>query len=232
MPRPPRFVLPGHTLHLIQRGNNRSSCFLDDADHACYLAALHHASVGASCPVHAYVLMPNHVHLLVTAGDARAPARMMQALGRRYVRYFNQRHGRTGTLWEGRYRSSLIDSERYFLSCSRYIETNPVRAGLVRSPDEYPWSSFRSNAEGQPDFLAQRHPVYLALGRWGSTRREAYRTLFDTPLAVPILDAIRRATSKGTVLGFDDSRASQVRALRRPLSRATHAASQHSRGAD
>ena len=203
MPRPPRAVHPGHTFHLIQRGNNRSACFIDDEDRACYLAALHHASARVRCPIHAYVLMTNHVHLLVTAGDACAPSRMMQALGRNYVRHFNERHGRTGTLWEGRFRSSLIDSERYFLLCSRYIETNPVRAGLATRPDEYRWSSFRSNAEGRPDPLVQRHRVYLELGRWKSTRCDAYRALFETPLGAPVLDAIRRATNKGIRLNFD-----------------------------
>ena len=232
MPRPPRVVLPGHTLHCIQRGNNRSSCFVDDEDRACYLAALHHASVRARCPIHAYVLMPNHVHLLVTAGEPRAPARMMQALGRNYVRHFNERHGRTGTLWEGRYRSSLIDSERYFLQCSRYIESNPVRAGLVSGPEEYEWSSFRSNAEGQPDALVRRHAVYLALGRWGATRRAAYRALFETPLDARVLDAIRRATNGGSALGFDDSRSSLERALGRPLSRGKHGGDRRGRDAD
>ena len=222
MPRPPRTVLPGHTLHLIQRGNNRSSCFVDDQDRACYLATLHHSSERARCPIHAYVLMTNHVHLLVTANEARAPARMMQALGRNYVRYFNERHGRTGTLWEGRYRSALIDSERYFLQCSRYVETNPVRAGLVRRPGEYAWSSFRSNAAGRPDELLRRHPAYLALGRRESTRHEAYRALFETPLDSPLLDAIRCATNNGMPLGFDDRRLDQERALGRPLSRGKH----------
>ena len=219
MPRPPRVVLPGHTLHIIQRGNNRSPCFADDEDRAIYLAALRHSSESAHCAVHAYVLMPNHVHLLVTAGEARSPARMMQALGRNYVRHFNDRHGRTGTLWEGRYRSSLIDSERYFLQCSRYVETNPVRAGLARRPEDYHWSSFRSNAEGQPDALVRRHAVYLALGRWNSIRREAYRALFQTPLDASVLDAIRRATNKGIALGCDDSRSDLQRALGRLVSR-------------
>lgn len=232
MPRPPRVVLPGHTLHLIQRGNNRSPCFVDDQDRARYLVILHHSSVDARCPVHAYVLMTNHVHLLVTASEARAPARMMQALGSTYVPQFNERHGRTGTLWEGRYRSSLIDSERYFLQCSRYIETNPVRAGLVSKPGEYRWSSFRSNAYGQPDALVRRHAVYLALGRWDSIRREAYRALFETPLDSPVLDAIRRATNKGVVLGFDDSRSELERTLGRPLSRGRRGEDRRRRGAD
>ena len=211
MPRPSRVVLPGHTLHLIQRGNNRSSCFADDDDRAQYLQALRHASEDARCPVHAYVLMTNHVHLLITAGATRAPARMMQALGRRYVRYFNERHGRTGTLWEGRYRSSLIDSQRYFLDCSRYIEMNPVRAGVVNSPGAYRWSSFGSNAHGQPDVLVRRHAEYLALGRVESVRREAYRALFETPLDSLVVDAIRRATGKGLVLGFNDPSGAGVR---------------------
>lgn len=222
MPRPPRVALPDHVLHLIQRGNNRTTCFVDDEDRKRYLAALLQVSERTRCPIHAYVFMTNHTHLLVTAGEAGAPARMMQALGRKYVRYFNDRHGRTGTLWEGRYRSSLIDSERYFLQCSRYIETNPVRAGLVSSPADYRWSSFRSNAEGQPDSLVRRHPVYLALGRSVSTRREAYSALFGKPLAPPELDAIRRATNQGLVLGFDDRRSELERQLGQRLSRSTH----------
>jgi len=156
---------------------------------------------------------------------------MMQSLGRCYVRHFNERHGRTGTLWEGRYRSSLIDSERYFLQCSQYIETNPVRARLVLGPGEYRWSSFRSNAYGQADALVRRHAVYLALGRWESNRREAYRALFDAALELPMLDAIRRATNKGVVLGFDGSGPELERALGRSLSRGKHGGDRRSRGA-
>ena len=215
MPRPPRFVLPGHTLHLIQRGNNRSGCFVDDEDRQQYLRALLHASERARCAIHAYVLMPNHAHLLATAEDALAPARMMQSLGRIYVHYFNRRHSRTGTLWEGRYRSSLIDSERYFLQCSRYIEMNPVRAGMASEPAKYRWSSYRSNAEGEPDIIVRRHPVYLALGRSSPARREAYRALFDTPLPWPVLDAIRRASSRSIVLGAGDSTSIPIRRVDR-----------------
>ncbi|MBW8771310.1 MAG: transposase, partial [Gemmatimonadetes bacterium] len=177
-------------------GNNRSSCFVDDEDRRHYMAALIHASERARCAIHAYVLMPNHSHLLVTADDARAPARMMQSLGRKYVPYFNKRYGRTGTLWEGRYHSSLIDSERYFLLCSRYIEMNPVRAGIVNEPGTYRWSSFRSNAEGHPDTLVRRHPVYLSLGRGAAARRAAYRALFDVPLLSIELDTIRRVKKR------------------------------------
>ncbi|HKP15651.1 MAG TPA: transposase [Gemmatimonadaceae bacterium] len=231
MPRPPRVVLPDHTLHLIQRGNNRAACFTDDSDRKRYLLALLQVSERTRCTIHAYVLMTNHAHLLVTAGEADAPARMMHALGTRYVRYFNDRHGRTGTLWEGRYRSSLIDSERYFLQCSRYIETNPVRAGLVSSPADYHWSSYRSNAEGHPDPLVRLHPVYFALGRSVPARREAYRALFGTPLAPPELDAIRLATNQGLVLGFDDHRSELERMLGRRLWRSTHGGDRRSAAA-
>jgi putative transposase len=195
--------LPGHTLHIIQRGNNRGLCFIDDEDRERYLTALHRASDRARCAIHAYVLMSNHTHLLVTAADVSAAARMMQSMGPAYVRYFNRRHGRTGTLWEDRYRSGLIDSERYFLQCSRYIEMNPVRAGMVNEPGAYRWSSFRSNAQGAFDVLVRRHPVYLALGRENTARREAYRALFDTSVDSTMLDAIRRATNKGAALGVD-----------------------------
>ena len=218
MPRPLRFILPGHTLHVIQRGNNRAPCFVDDEDRAHYLATLRHASDRARCAIHAYVLMSNHAHLLVTAADASAPARMMQSLGRTYVRRFNWRHGRTGTLWEGRYRSGLIDSERYFFQCSRYIEMNPVRAGIVNEPGAYRWSSFKSNARGEFDELVRRHPLYLALGCQNGARHEAYRALFDTPLEWTVLDAIRRATNRGVVLGVDDHSSSPPpRAERRRL---------------
>jgi putative transposase len=231
MPRPPRLVLPGHPLHLIQRGNDRQPCFRDDGDRATYLATLLHASERGRCDVHAYVLMTNHVHLLVTAREASAPSRMMQTLGREYVRYFNERHGRTGTLWEGRFRSSLIDSERYFLRCSRYIETNPVRAGMVHEPGAYRWSSFRSNAEGWPDALVRRHEVYLALGRSVSARREAYRALFETSLEPSTLDSIRRAARGGRALGFDDSRSEIEDALGRSLSPGPHGGTRRRRAA-
>lgn len=203
MPRPLRFVLPGHTLHIIQRGNNRFACFRDDRDRERYLAVLRDASQRARCTIHAYVLMTNHSHLLVSADEARSPARMMHSLGGKYARYFNTRHGRTGTMWEGRYRASLIDSERYFLVCSRYIESNPVRAGIVREPAGYRWSSYRCNAEGEIDVLVREHPVYLSLGRDQAERRETYRALFAAPIASTMLDAIRRATNSNVRLVVD-----------------------------
>ena len=153
MARKPRFNLPGVPQHVIQRGNNRESCFFDAEDYRCYLDALGHASKQCGCAVHAYILMTNHVHLLVTQERRDGVSAMMQSLGRRYVRYINDRHRRTGTLWEGRYKAALVDSERYLLACYRYIELNPVRAGMVELPGRYPWSSYRYNALGMPDSL-------------------------------------------------------------------------------
>jgi putative transposase len=178
-------------MHLIQRGNNRTAVFVDRADRELYLCALRDTSRRAGCAIHAYVLMTNHVHLLATPAETRSPALMMQALGRRYVRYFNDRHGRTGTLWEGRYRSRLIDSERYLLACSRYIELNPVRAGLAAVPAAYRWSSFRSNGEGAPDHVITAHSAYRALGMSWAERRSAYRALFALPLDAESIVAIR-----------------------------------------
>jgi putative transposase len=166
--------------------------------------------------------MTNHVHLLITATHASSPARMMQMLGRSYVRYFNDRHERTGTLWEGRYRSTLVDCERYFLTCSRYVESNPVRAGMVERPDLYRWSSFRCNADGAPDALVTPHPVYMALGKGVWTRRDAYRALFSSALDPDELDAIRRATNRGTVLGSTRYREMLEEAVQRRLSRLSH----------
>jgi len=131
MPRPPRLELPGVPLHVIQRGNNRAACFFGEVDRRFYLQCLAKSAARTDCAIHAYVLMTNHVHLLVTPGAPGSAAAMLQDIGRRYVRVINTIHGRTGTLWEGRFKSSLVDTERYLLTCHRYIELNPVRAGLA-----------------------------------------------------------------------------------------------------
>jgi putative transposase len=209
----------GQPLHVIQRGVNRTACFVDDVDRTCYVRALRVASERAGCDIHAYVLMSNHVHLLITPRDARSPSRMMHMLGRAYVRYFNDRHGRTGTLWEGRFRSSLVDSERYFLVCSRYVELNPVRAGIVSRPGDYRWSSFRCNAHGERDALVTPHPIYMALDWTACTRRASYRTLFDSPLEPRVMNAIRRATKSGLSVGETVGRVSLEDALRRRQAR-------------
>src|SRR5210317_2260739 len=163
MPRRPRFNLPGIPQHIVQHGNNRAPCFFDEKDRWQYLEDLAESAEKYLCEIHAYVLMTNHVHLLVTPKGKFAVSQMMQALGRRYVYYVNHRYGRSGTLWEGRYRSSLVDSEAYLLACMRYIELNPVRAGMVTHPAEYQWSSYRINAQDEASELICPHTLYLAI---------------------------------------------------------------------
>ncbi|MDB5936693.1 MAG: transposase, partial [Massilia sp.] len=149
MARAPRPVLPDVPLHITQRGNNRLNCFFGEIDYLVYLELLRAAAQDASCDLHAYVLMTNHVHLLITPKDERGPASLMKSLGERYVQYVNRRYARTGTLWEGRYHSCLVQSERYLMVCQRYIELNPVRAMLADNPARYQWSSFLCNAYGK-----------------------------------------------------------------------------------
>lgn len=179
MARLPRLDLPGVPQHVVQRGNNRAACFADDEDYLGYRGGLADAATQCGCAIHAYVLMTDHVHLLVTGMERGAVSRMMQRLGRRYVASFNLRHGRTGTLWDGRFKTSLIDSQHYLLACHRFIELNPVRAGMVADPVTYRWSSFRCNALDAPDALVTPHPVYLQLGADRVRRLAAYRALFE-----------------------------------------------------
>lgn len=230
MPRPPRFVLPGQPLHLIHRGNNRSALFLSSEEFRHYRQVLHDASVRTACAIHAYVLMTNHVHLLVTPTQTNSAARLMQTIGRAYVHWFNNRHRRSGTLWEGRYRSTLIDSDEYLLACSRYIELNPVRAGMAAQPENYSWSSFRHNACGEMDPLVTSHALYDNLGAESVARCEAYRALFRRPLDCVVVDAIRQATQKGTVLGRATFTVELERALERRLSRWPHGGDRRSEG--
>ena len=203
MPRKPRYYLPDVPCHVIQRGNDRQACFRAPADFQVYLETLATASERYGCSVHAYVLMTNHVHLLMTPTDREGISRTMQALGRRYVRYFNQQHGRTGTLWEGRHKASLVDSESYLLTCYRYIELNPVRAGMVNSPADYRWSSFRANANGQHDPLIVPHDEYLSLGTRVEDRLAAYRTPFADAVSEEQLQAVREAATLCVPLGAE-----------------------------
>lgn len=203
MARQPRIDVAGCPQHLIQRGNNRQPCFLANTDRHRYLDWLRRAATDYGGCVHAYVLMSNHVHLLATGAEQGALGRMMQSLGRNYVRYFNSRHQRTGTLWEGRFKSSLVDSERYLLTCYRYIELNPVRAGIVDHPERYRWSSFSCNARGQNNALITPHEAYLALGNTKTERTTAYRRLFKYPLPENDITRIRATINQGKVLGSD-----------------------------
>lgn len=201
MARKPRFNLPGIPQHIIHRGNNRQACFHDEHDYRHYLADLRQAADKNDCRVHAYVLMPNHVHLLVTPMAEHGVTHLMQDVGRKYVRYVNHRYQRTGTLWEGRYKSSLIDSEAYLLACMRYIELNPIRAGLVQRPEDYLWSSYASNAHGKNDALLTPHPLMAHLEMDTKTWQRVYRDLFRRPLAQDTVDSIREALNQELVLG-------------------------------
>jgi len=203
MARQPRFFVPGVPLHVIQRGNNRENIFCKSEDYRFFLDILLDACRIHGVSVHAYVLMTNHVHLLATPAGVDALPRVLQSVGRRYVWHFNRRYGRTGTLWEGRYRATVIDSERYFLTCMRYIEFNPVRAGLADHPAQYSWSSCPANAQGVVDKLVTPHQLYERLGRSGEDRQGAYRQLLQVRPDDADIKAIREATNKNWALGDD-----------------------------
>jgi putative transposase len=201
MTRRPRLVLSAVPLHIIQRGNNRAPCFACETDYLVYLALARQYAAEAACQIHAYVLMTNHVHLLLSSESTTGPSVLMRRLGQHYVQYFNRNHGRTGTLWEGRFRSCLVESERYLLICQRYIELNPVRAGMVAEPGQYLWSSYRANALGVDDSLLTPHLIYTGLGKHGGERHAAYRSLFMEALPDDMLARIRRASNSNTAFG-------------------------------
>lgn len=203
MARLPRLYLPGCAQHVIQRGNNREPCFYDEADYKAYLSFLKDAATQYQVAIHAFVLMTNHVHLLVSPSSEQGVSRMMQAQGRKYVQYFNFTYGRTGTLWEGRYKSTLVDADNYLLTVYRYIELNPVRASMVAHASEYPWSSYQGNALGKPIQLLTPHALYRQLGKTELDRQNAYRELFRGHMPEHDLTAIRDATNKAWVLGDD-----------------------------
>lgn len=218
MARLPRFILPHLPQHVIQRGNNRQAIFSANADYAFFLEKLGAAAMKHACAIHAYVLMPNHVHLLVTPEHADRIGKMMQMLGRYYVQYYNYRYGRTGTLWEGRYRATLVDTEQYFLTCMRYIELNPMRAsGMASHPSQYPWSSYRFNALGEANALLTTHEEYRRLGGTDDERQAAYRRLFCTQISDETLEEIRDATNKAWVLGSDRFKRTLVSQVPRPI---------------
>ncbi|MEK7207753.1 MAG: transposase [Pseudomonadota bacterium] len=222
MARLPRIVVPGQPLHIIQRGNNREPCFFADEDYRFYLDSLKDASSRYGCRVHAYVLMTNHVHLLLTPEAVESPSALLQSVGRRYVHYVNQVYRRTGTLWEGRFKSALIDSDRYLLTCSRYIELNPVRARMVEQPGDYRWSSYRHNALGQVDALLTSHFLYEGLDTDAMQRCAAYRSLFSVQADPVELQAIRTATETGTILGNDRFKENIEATLKRRIERLPH----------
>lgn len=203
MPRQSRLIVPEIAVHIIQRGNNRDACFRNESDYLVYLLHLQDLSSKLGCGVHAYCLMTNHVHLLVTPASREACISLMQNLGQRYVQYFNRRHARTGTLWEGRFRSCIAESARYVLACYRYIELNPVRAGMVSRPVDYPWSSHAVNLGVRDDTLTSPHPEFIALGSNALARHAAYKGLFEEDLKPSLLAEIRGATNAGYPLAGD-----------------------------
>jgi len=204
MGRPPRLELAGVPLHVVQRGNNRAACFFNDVDRRFYLKCLREAVAARGCLLHAYVLMTNHVHLLVTPSEEGAVGAMMQDIGRRYVRIINNIHGRTGSLWEGRFKSSLIDSEDYLLLCHRYIEANPVRAGMVAQAGDYAWSSHKHFIGARTDPAITEHPLFLGLAADKEQCQRTFAALSNERLEARVVEEIRLAINTDSALGSDD----------------------------
>ena len=201
MARLPRLTLTDYPHHVILRGNNRQPIFAGDADRLRMLSLMEEHGRAHGVEIHAYVLMDNHLHLLATPEDAQGLSRLMQSLGRRYVAWFNHKYQRSGTLWEGRFRASLIDSERYFLTCMRYIELNPVRAGLCASPQEFAWSSCSHHLGSRRDLLVTDHPLFWSLGNTPFERDAAYGELLGQGLAEDDRRKLTEAVLRGRPLG-------------------------------
>jgi putative transposase len=219
MARQNRLILPGVAVHITQRGNDRADCFRRDSDYMVYLLHLCELAEKLECAVHAYCLMSNHVHLLITPATAEGCTGLMKNLGQRYAQYFNRAHERTGALWEGRYHSCIVESPRYVLACYRYIELNPVRAGIVEHPHAYPWSSHAANAGFRADRMLTPHVELLALSEDPLRRRESYRGLFEEACESAVIGEIRSATLGGYPLGSDGFKAALASTARRKLDR-------------
>lgn len=209
--------LPGIPSHVIQRGNNRTACFFSEQDYRFYLTCLDEARRKYNVAVHAYVLMTNHVHLLMTPDCPMGIPRVMQSIGRRYVQYVNYAYRRSGTLWESRHKASLIQAENYLFTCYRYIELNPVRAQIVSHPGDYHWSSYRYHAYGEPNRIIQDHIVYCQLDKNPEARQAGYRDLFSTDIGKVSLHAIRKAVNFSLPLGNDRFREEVEQTLGRKL---------------
>ena len=201
MARRPRTYIPGLTLHVVQRGNNKGEMFRDASDYHFFLNVLRHESARRDVAIHAYVLMTNHFHLMATPADEAGVSTMMQSLGRTYVPVFNLKHQRTGGLWEGRFRSFVIETESYWLKCMRYIELNPVRAGIASKLDEYRWSSARAHIDGRDDDLLTPHHLYMRLGSTSRERQYAWRAICGESVPDSELAALREAIRRGQTCG-------------------------------
>jgi len=203
MPRQPRYYISNIPQHVIQRGVDRQAIFFQPEDYKHYLNSLRAAALKYDCKIHAYVLMANHTHILLTPGSERALPLLMQAMGRDFVQKLNKRYDRTGTLWEGRYKASLVQNDFYVMACHRYIELNPVRAGIVTAPGDYPFSSYSHNALGKPNPVLTVHQNYQSMGRNSLDRQSSYRRLFADSLSAELLTRIRDTTNSCLVLGND-----------------------------
>ncbi len=217
MPRKPRFFVPGAPVHAVQRGHNRAAVFFDDLDYLEYLSCLKQAADSFGCEIHAYVLMTNHVHLLLTPERFDSVGRLFQGLGRHYVRYINAAYQRHGSLWEGRYKCNVIESQEYFLACMRYVELNPVRAGIVADPSKYRWSSFAANAMGVSNAILTAQDEYMVLGHTDAERQAVYRGLFDEGVDLDKLTGLRESLQTGTPLGNEHFREQIESALNRKV---------------
>ncbi|WP_273209756.1 transposase [Marinobacter subterrani] len=206
MPRPGRLCPPGVPQHVIQRGNNRQPIFRGRVDYAFYSKLMEQYAEEHGVALHAWALMTNHVHFLATPSAEHSLSNFMQSIGRRYVRYFNRRYDRTGGLWEGRFRSCLIDSENYLLSCQRYIEMNPLKAGMVNNPEDYWWTSYQCHALGKPSNMHQPHELYQCLAKTPADRKRRYIQLFNVPLPDHIEASIRKTVNNGKPLGSEEFR--------------------------
>ncbi len=203
MPRRPRVFLPGQPVHLIQRGHNRSKVFHGPGDAKAYLSWLQEAAAKHGLDIHAYVLMPNHVHLLASPASEEALPKALHDVNWHYTRHINAAHNRSGSLWDGRYKACIVEADAYLMACSRYIEFNPVRAGLAPDPASYRWSSHKANAEGVANTLLTPHPLYIGLGATAAARAAAYRGICKDELPGATINAIRTATNGGWALGKD-----------------------------
>ena len=217
MARQPRLALPGYPHHVIQRGNNRQPIVLDETDRRMLYSLWLEESQRHKVAVNAYVLLDNHFHMLLTPPSDEAMSLMMQSVGRSYVRYFNKRHNRSGTLWEGRYKSSLIDSEAYLLTCMAYIDLNPVRAGLAESAEDFSWSSYKHLAGQNIDKLVTPHALYWGLGNTPFAREAAYAEFVAGGLSAAIQKALTESALKGRVVGRPDFLTSLEKSTQRQI---------------
>lgn len=229
MPREKRVVLPGCPMHITHRGNNRSTIFLDDADCSAYYELLKEAHHKHSCAIHAYVFMNNHLHLLITPAAQESPGKMMHVVETVYARYFNRRYGRTGAVWEGRYHSSLVQSAKYFFTCSRYIELNPVRALMVDHPECHAWSSYHCNADAKSNALITPHAMYRNLARKARDCSSAYRALFANSLDTEAITAIRAGTKSNGLTGDSSFHHQIERQLQRKIATSARGGDRRSR---